>query len=145
MPIPWIGLGAGGALGLLKGLLGRGEESRDRLLQANLARVSPWSGIAPREVKRANIGGDIASGAIGGAEMEKGIRWMDKFKDAELSVEEPKSPEEKKPDVTKDDKKATRGLAGKFDDPEQQVYEDGIRGLPAMSPWYGMRRTGATY
>lgn len=53
------------AAGAYKGSQDRAQEGRDRLAESEIARWSPWTGMAPQRVK----GG---SGAIGGA-MQGGI------------------------------------------------------------------------
>lgn len=62
-----IGLILGGLLGGGKAAVGMSNESKDRELTATKWRTSPWTGIKPGEVERANPIGDVASGAaIGG-------------------------------------------------------------------------------
>ena len=61
-----IGLLAGAGAGLLKGLLGRKQETRDRALAAETARWSPWTGMQPKMPQRTDVMGNVISGGTTG-------------------------------------------------------------------------------
>lgn len=63
-----IGLLAGAGMGLIKGgYLDKKAEAKDRQEQAAIARYSPWTGMKPTPVKRADPLGSTMQGAMGGA------------------------------------------------------------------------------
>lgn len=61
MLLPILGAIGGG----LKFLLDKNNEAKDRHLQAETARYSPWTGMSPQPVKRANPFDVVAGGAAG--------------------------------------------------------------------------------
>lgn len=54
-------------VGLVKGMMDKKREEADRKQAAELARWSPWSGIAPNEVRRADVLGSTLQGGMSGA------------------------------------------------------------------------------
>jgi hypothetical protein len=63
----WIPLAVGGGLGLVKGLMNKSRENKDRALAAETWRNSPWTGVRPGAVERSNLVGDVAGGLASGA------------------------------------------------------------------------------
>lgn len=70
----WPLLIAGAALGTLKGVKGMVDESKDRKLQAETTRYSPWTGMKAADPRRANLFGDLLSGGLTGAMIGQGIQ-----------------------------------------------------------------------
>ena len=62
MPFPLL-LAIGGGLGLGKHALEAGAAARDRKLQAETARYSPWTGLKPQKTQDPNIFGNLLQGA----------------------------------------------------------------------------------
>lgn len=71
-----IGLLGGAGLGALKGAtIDRDRENRQRKLQAEIARYSPWSGMQanPGAIPQADILGSAMQGGMGGAMLGQGV------------------------------------------------------------------------
>ena len=67
-PLAMMALGAGA--GYLKNqLVDKPNEERERQLQAEIARWSPWTGISPTPVRRSNVGADMMQGGFTGLMM----------------------------------------------------------------------------
>lgn len=72
-----IGLLAGGGLGLLKGgVLDAQNEKRDRAMQAQIQRYSPWTGMQAQPVKRADPLGSAMQGVTAGGLMGQGMKGL---------------------------------------------------------------------
>lgn len=57
----------GGGLGLAKYALDKGREGRQRKLQAETTRFSPWTGMQAEAPQEANVLGSVMQGATAGA------------------------------------------------------------------------------
>jgi hypothetical protein len=73
-----IGLLAGAGTGLLKSeLIDRPEAARQRKLQAEVARYSPWTGMqANTNLKGANPLGSVMQGGMAGAQVGQSMKGM---------------------------------------------------------------------
>ena len=71
----------GAAIGLAKSqYVDRPVEEKDRELQAATARFSPWTGLAPRDVKRADPFGSVLQGGMTGLQMDQSMTAADQWK-----------------------------------------------------------------
>ena len=68
-----IGLLAGSALGFLRGEEGKRNEKAERKYNAQVIRYSPWTGMRPDPVQRADATGTMMQGALSGAMLGQGI------------------------------------------------------------------------
>jgi len=67
MPLPLIAAGIGGLLGLGKSLaFDKPREERDKQLAAAIARWSPWTGMQPGKIRRADPFGSALQGGTAG-------------------------------------------------------------------------------
>lgn len=73
--LPLIGAG----LGLAKGLSAKAQERKDRQLASEMWKTSPWTGVRPGAVQRANVLGDVVGGAAMGAQFVPGKSWEKLF------------------------------------------------------------------
>lgn len=62
-----IGLIAGGGLGLLKSAEAQKAAQRERQVQAQMARYSPWTGMQGHSVQDPSMLGNVSQGALSGA------------------------------------------------------------------------------
>ena len=70
---PWMIPLIGALTGLAKSeLVDRPAEDKDRELQAATAKFSPWTGLSPRDVKRADPFGSALQGGMTGLSMQQG-------------------------------------------------------------------------
>lgn len=68
-----LGALAGAGLGLLKGEADKKREKKERLLNAEIVRYSPWTRLNPEPVQSADPMGSILQGGLSGAMMGQGI------------------------------------------------------------------------
>lgn len=76
-----IGAAAGGGLGYFQGEEQKRKERRDTALAAEMARWSPWTGMQPTPIGRANASGNIGQGAMTGLAMGQNINQMNAYSD----------------------------------------------------------------
>jgi hypothetical protein len=76
----------GAAIGLAKSHLDQQEAERQRKVQAEVTRYSPWTGMTPNtQIKNANYLSGAASGALTGAAVQQGAPDTDTPKTTETS------------------------------------------------------------
>jgi hypothetical protein len=57
----------GAGMGLLRGMQQQKQEAKDRVMEAEIARWSPWTGMAAQRPKRADMMGSVMQGGLAGA------------------------------------------------------------------------------
>lgn len=77
----WQLAAGGGILGLLKAYRDQQNEKGARELAAVTAKYSPWTGMQPKEVKKADYLGSAFEGALGGASLGQNIDMADAYSD----------------------------------------------------------------
>ena len=70
----WVIPAAMAAAGAIKGQQDREQEGRDRIAEAEVARWSPWTGLAPGRVKAGpGVVGGAMQGGLAGAGLMQGV------------------------------------------------------------------------
>lgn len=76
-----LGTAAGAGMGYFQGEEQKRKERRDTALAAEMARWSPWTGMQPTPIGRANASGNIGQGAMTGLAMGQNINQMNAYSD----------------------------------------------------------------
>lgn len=76
-----IGLLAGAGMGVLKGMGDKKKEAADRKVAAETARWSPWTGMQPEQVQRADMMGSAMQGGLAGGAMGQGFAQTGAYED----------------------------------------------------------------
>jgi len=75
---PWLLMALTTAVGARKGEEDKGREKKQRLLNSEITRYSPWTDIGQEAVQAADPTGSMMQGAISGAMMGQGMASTDK-------------------------------------------------------------------
>ncbi len=75
-PLALAAIGAG--VGLLKSNADRQRAERQRQMESEVARYSPWTGFAPQRVQEADPLGSVMQGGMTGAMLGQGMAGADK-------------------------------------------------------------------
>jgi hypothetical protein len=66
-----LGLLIGGGTGILKGMSDVEQSKHDRKVEGEIARYSPWTGMAPQRIRQPNVIDPAMQGALVGAAFGK--------------------------------------------------------------------------
>lgn len=72
--MPWIPLAIGAGLGAVQAQNKKDDETKDRILQAQTTKYSPWTGMQGKAPDRTNTIGMIAGGATAGAQFGQNMQ-----------------------------------------------------------------------
>jgi len=75
----WPLIAGGAGVGLLKAYRDQQNEKGARELAAVTAKYSPWTGMHPQAVKKADYLGSMAEGALGGASFGQNMEMADAY------------------------------------------------------------------
>jgi hypothetical protein len=123
-----IGAGVGAGLGLLQYQQQRGAANRDRILNAEIARQSPWTGMQARtQFQDPSLMGSVAQGGLKGAQ----FGMQDFFNPAEGAAAAPAAPEAGGADLYESPQRM--GMGGQMEpmSPETNAFYGADYGPPA--------------